>query len=207
MPKQRSWIFDNPTESPMLDRIDPSTGFTIQLYAGLYGLAAFPTTFDHDFIDHTQIFLVGNGEAPIPESTILAQGTSDAAQLVANGGNKKWFLYEEPQSGKVFASHSVPAESGIVQDPINGNGGNKFETKTVPLRLDTGVRMLQRLQALGAVLIAAQNAPMDDPARDNNIEAAQSNYDLYRQNIEVMRSLHHRFGYGQYRSDAPFVGP
>jgi hypothetical protein len=207
----RSWVFDNPAEfptrpniSPNNERIDPSTGFTVQLYAGVYGLAAFPTTFDHDFIDHTQIFVVGNGEASYPDSLILQQGVNDPKLLVGNGGNKEWFVYQDPENGKMYAAHSVPPRVTTIADPVNGSSGSSFDTNSVPLRLDSGVRMLERLKALGDVLVAAQAVPMGDPDRDARIAASRNNYDLFKENVEIMRSLHNAFGYGQYKTDAPF---
>src|SRR6185436_5504097 len=83
--------------------IDPAGGFTLQLYAGLYGLSSFPTTFDHSFIDSTRIFVVGNGEAPIPDASLLnangtpgPKATNDPTQLVSNGGTFNRFVWTDP---------------------------------------------------------------------------------------------------------------
>ena len=45
----------------------------------LYGLSAFPTTFDHSFVDTTRIFVVGNGEAPVPDVELLTRRDAGAA--------------------------------------------------------------------------------------------------------------------------------
>jgi len=50
-PLQRSWSDARGLPEPRA--LDPSAGFTIQLYAGVYGLAGFPTTFDREYIDNT----------------------------------------------------------------------------------------------------------------------------------------------------------
>jgi hypothetical protein len=84
--------------------LDPAGGFTLQLYAGLYGLSAFPTTFDHSFIDSTRIFVVGNGEAPVPDAELLnsngtpgPKATNLPAQLrsVAGAGGVEWFIFTD----------------------------------------------------------------------------------------------------------------
>ena len=46
--------------------------------------------------------------------------------------------------------------------------------------------------------------PDTDPDKVQSVANAQTSYDKYRENIEVMRSLHNAFGYGAYRTDAPF---
>ncbi|HEX9104064.1 MAG TPA: zinc-dependent metalloprotease, partial [Polyangia bacterium] len=119
------------------DLIDPAGGFTLQLYAGLYGLSAFPTTFDHSFVDTTRIFVVGNGEAPVPDSELLttggtpgAQATNDPTQLVSHpAGTKQWFIFTDVASGKTYAAQATPQ----VKD---GSGTQTY-------RNDTGVRMLE----------------------------------------------------------------
>ena len=201
---QHSWVLDDPTAFPKLDRVDPEAGFTLQLYAGVYGLSSFPTTFDHEFLDNTQIFVVGNGEAPIPDSEVRAIGTSDPAQLVGNGGVKEWFVVTDPGSGKTYAAHSVKPTPADVLDSTGGTVGNDWITKSVNLRTDIAVRMLQRLQALAGGITTANALPANDPNKVSRVAAAVNDYDLYRQNVEVIRSLHNAFGYGQYKTDAPF---
>lgn len=205
VPQYQSWVMADPTAFPESgntnNRIDPATGFTVQLYAGVYGLSSFPTTFDHDFIDHTQIFVVGNGEAPVSDADLLAKGTSDPTELVSHGGTKEWFYYTDAGSGKTYAAHAVPTSPAEVADPTSTDPSHP--TKTVALRADTGVRMLERLQKLGQAVDDAGALPVGDQ-RDAVLAEAQNQYDLYRQNVEVMRSLHNAFGYGSYKSDAPF---
>jgi hypothetical protein len=201
--QQRSWLFDDPAGQNKLERIDPSMGFTVQLYAGVYGLAAFPTTFDREFIENTKIFVLGNGEATTQDAEIASKGTSDPAQLVANGGNKEWFVVSDGPSGKTYAAHSIPPQKGDVLD-ATGTGANDWTTRTVDLRVDIGVRMLQNLQKLSDAVAAAQALPPTDTSRAAKLAAAQNDYNLFRENVEVMRSLHNAFGYGTYKTDAPF---
>ena len=44
IPVLPSWTSPNPSAAPTAQRIDPSTGFTVQLYAGVYGLSSL---YDH----------------------------------------------------------------------------------------------------------------------------------------------------------------
>jgi hypothetical protein len=200
LPVQPSWVLDDPTIVKN-DILDPAAGFTIQLYAGVYGMASFPTTFDHDYIDTTKIYVLGNGEASTTDAVIAAEGTSNPAELVSAvpPGTKTWLVVKDTPSGKSFAAHATARRPAIVLDGESPT----METKTVALRSDPGVRMLEKLQALVAGLAAA-NALPDDTTKPTKVAAAQLEYDNFRQNIEVMRSLHNAFGYGPYKTDAPF---
>lgn len=194
-----AWSTDSQTMATRtaapLDLIDPAGGFTLQLYAGLYGLSAFPTTFDHSFIDTTRIFVVGNGEAPVPDSELLdatgnvpaaGPATANPAELVSHpGGNKQWFVYTDSVSGKTYAAQAVPQVS-------DGSG-------TTTYRIDTGVRMLETAYTLEQQRTAACAAPTSAACSAKTQALAQ-----WKQNIDVMRSLHNAFGYAQYKTDAPF---
>jgi hypothetical protein len=173
--------------------IDPSTGFSLQLYTGVYGLSAFPTTFDHSFIDTTRIFVVGNGEAPVPDAQLQSPdsagslSTSNPTKLVANGGTATYFVWTDNDTGKMYASHSSPAV------PNNDGTAGTY-------RVDTGVRMLEQALALqtAATIACASNNTATCSAKS----LAVTNF---RENIDVMRSLHNAFGYATYKSDAPFI--
>jgi hypothetical protein len=165
--------------------IDPAGGFTLQLYAGVYGMSSFPTTFDTSFIETTQIFVVGNGEAPVSDAEILTSGTTDPAALVANGGTKAWFTWQDAVTGKTYAARSYPK----VVD--NGGGG--------AYRQDTGARMLETLKTLRD----AQSTACVNP-NSAQCAARKRAYEQFHQNIDVMRSLHNAFGYASYKTDAPF---
>jgi hypothetical protein len=184
---QSNWtINDDGTVDPsrLNNLIDPATGFTTQLYAGVFGLSAFPTTFDHSFIETTKIFVIGNGEAPVPDSQLLALdnqnrtipgplATNDTTKLIANtAGGKEWFVWTDSTTGKSYAAHSVPR----VSDGDLGTGAHTY-------RNDTGVRMLEMAQKIDAT---------------GNTTALA----LFRQNIEVMRALHNAYGYGVYKTDS-----
>ena len=174
--------------------IDPAGGFTLQLYAGLYGLSAFPTTFDHSFIDSTRIFVVGNGEAPVPDNQLLdatgapgANATNVPAQLLANGGTKQWFVFTDPTSGKTYAAQSTARVA-------DGSGITTY-------RNDTGVRMLET-----ALTLSTQANALCTGAGAGSAGCAAKTQALakFKQNIDVMRSLHNAFGYASYKTDAPF---
>jgi hypothetical protein len=166
--------------------IDPAGGFTLQLYAGLYGLSAFPTTFDHSFVDTTQIFVIGNGEAPVSDAVITATGTSTPAQLVSHGGANEWFIWKDTTTGKSYAAHATAQ----VKD---GSGATTY-------RNDTGVRMLETIQTLQGQAATLCTA---DPASPGCAAKSQA-VSKFKQNIDVMRSLHNAFGYAAYKTDAPF---
>jgi len=185
--KMPSWTLNQATPVAGTEGVlDPATGFTMQLYAGVYGLSAFPTTFDQSFINTTQIFVIGNGEAPVSDATILSVGTSTASQLVGNGGNKEWFIYTDTDSGKQYAAHSVPRVA-------DGFGGT--------YRNDTGARMLEQFQNIQASATAACTAgPTSATCAAKTTAVTQ-----FHENIDVMRSLHAAFGYGIYKTDAPFI--
>ena len=136
------------------------------------------------------------------ERWAVIDGTTNPAQLVSNGGNKEWLYVKDP-SGKIFAAHATPPNQGKVLDAA-GLPGDVYEVKTVPLRNDQGVRMLEHLKALADALVAANALPINDPKKVGAVTNATNEYEKYRENIEVMRSLHNAFGYGQYRTDAPF---
>jgi hypothetical protein len=195
-PQLSSWLMDDPT-APKGDLIDPQSGFTLNLFAGVYSLAAFPSTFDHDFIDNTSVFVIGNGEASTTDAVIQANGTTDASQLVGNGGSKEWFVVTDP-SGKTYAAHSVQARSTFVLDS-SAPASSNYSTKTVALRADMGVRMLEHLQMLSNAVSAASSLPDTDSTKAQ----LTNEYQRYRQNIEVMRSLHNQFGYGPYATERP----
>jgi len=98
-------------------------------------------------------------------------------------GAKEWLLWNDPDTGKTYAAHAVPTTA-------DGEVGPSATGGTTPYRNDTAVRMLETLIGLSKLT----QAP--------NVKQAKA---LYIQNIEVMRSLHAAFGYGVYKSDAPFI--
>jgi hypothetical protein len=189
-----SWTLD----PAALDRqrlLDPATGFTLQLYAGVYGLAGFPSTYDQSFVDATRVFVVGNGEAPVPDSQLLAgpgvpgaQATFDPAQLISAGtpGTQSWFVWTDQETGKSYAAHA--------QKRVTNQGASSS------YRIDVGVRMLEMARTLEqqATTSCATDA---DPAGCKTKTRAFQNF---RQNIDVMRSLHNAFGYARYTTDSPF---
>jgi hypothetical protein len=150
--------------------VDPAGGFTLQLYAGVYGLSEFPSTFDRSFVDKTRIFVLGNGEAPVSDSTISAG--------CANGSNG-WLCVSDAETGKTYAAKLSP----LVQDRPAGPS----------YRADVGARMLETYRAILADAAAAPTNP-----------AKQLAVVKYRQNLDIMRSLHNAYGYAAYKTDAPF---
>ena len=195
------WLLTDPTLAKS-DAIDPATGFTLSLYAGAYALSTYPTTFDHEFLDNSKIFVVGNGEAMATDAEISANGTSDPPELVSHGGTKEWFTVRDV-SGRTFAAHAVPPASSEVLD-VNVSAADGYATKTVPLRLDMGVRMLERLKLLAERRAQALALDGSDPSKPRKVAATENEYQKFRQNIEVVRSLHNAFGYGPFMTDAPY---
>ncbi len=195
------WLLTDPTVAKP-GAIDPATGFTLSLYAGAYALSAYPTTFDHEFLDNSKIFVVGNGEAMASDAEIAANGTSDPAELVSHGGTKQWFTVRDI-TGRTFAARAIAPASAEVLD-VTAPASAGYATKTVPLRLDMGARMLERLKVLGDRRAEALALDESDPSRPRKVAATENEYLKFRQNIEVVRSLHNAFGYGPFMTDAPF---
>jgi hypothetical protein len=167
--------------------LDPATGFTLSLYAGVYGLSGFPSTFDHSFIDSTKIFVIGNGEASVDDATIVANSTTIPSQTVGAGGAREWFVWQDAETGKQYAAHSTPP----VADGLGGT-----------YRGDTGVRMLSQLNAIQAnkTQVCTALGATSPQCLAKTLAVTQ-----FRENIDVMRSLHAAFGYGVYKTDAPFI--
>src|SRR5205814_1424454 len=114
--------------------------------------------------------------------------TIDPTQLVSHPpGTKQWFVFTDVASGKTYAAQATPQVS-------DGSG-------TTTYRNDTGVRMLETaltLQTQAGTLCAGGGST--SPGCAAKTQALQK----FKQNIDVMRSLHNAYGYAAYRTDAPF---
>lgn len=183
--ERRSWTL-NDAGGTRQRLLDPATGFTLQLYAAIYGLSGFPTTFDETFLDSTRIFVVGNGEAPVPDSALLAapgvagaQATFNPTELVSNvtPGTKSWFLWTDSATGKTYAARAFRRTS---HDGANGS-----------YRIDSGARMLELLRTLQGEVTTACAASGNPTVCRIKTRALQS----YRENVDLMRTLHHWLGY------------
>jgi hypothetical protein len=182
--KYDSWSLNNTaTAQAKNDLVDPTTGFTIQLYTAIYGLSEFPTTYDQDFVDTTRIFVVGNGEAPIPDSQVLAQGTTNPAQLAAAGGASNWMLWTDPASQKTYAAQSRPK---VGDGESLGNYRN-----------DTGARMLAQISKMTADAATACGGSVLPAAPSSSCLAKYNAAKNYRDNLDLMRGLHKYFGYAR----------
>ena len=178
------WHQDDGTvvPNPSGPRIDPELGFSAQMWAGVWGISGFSSTFDQGFIDSTRVFLVGNGEAPVPDSSLLNPdgtpgplATNDPTQTLGEGGTKQWLIYTDALTGKTYAAHSfAPAVVGGTS-----------------LRTDAAVRMLDH----AGQLYRQTTATGVDP------DVATTNYTKYVENLDMMRSLHGALGYGYYLLD------
>ena len=172
--------------------VDPTTGFTIQLYGAVYGLSEFPTTYDQGFTDSTRIFVVGNGEAPIPDSSLLAAdgitagpaATFDPTQIKGALGTKEWLLWRDPDSAKVYGAHS-----GIrVSD---GEGAGQL------YRNDSAARMLTTATQVSAQVIAACGGAYPPATTNPTCEAKHTASLQYRDNLDLMRGIQKRYGYAR----------
>lgn len=181
--KLPTWSIDSASGSGAGSLVDPAGGFTLQLYAGVYGLSGFPSTFNQSFIDTTKIFVVGNGEAPVSDANLIANGTPTPALLVGNGGTKEWFIVTDPDSGKQYAAHSTAKVADV----------------GAPYRNDTAVRMLETYQTLISDKTTACAMPSSTQCAAKTTAVVN-----WKQNLDVMRSLHNAYGYGVYKTDAPF---
>ena len=180
-----------PVSAPTGARVDPALGFSAQMWAGVWGISGFSSTFDQSFIDSTRVFVVGSGEAAqLGVSLLNADGTpgplatTDPAQILGNGGTKEWLLWTDPLTSKTYAAHSSkPVQVGCQADsiPLGCTG--------TPLRQDIGARMLEHARMLYGRAQAA--APVDK-------DATMKYYTDFQENLDMMRSLHGAFGNGQY---------
>ena len=75
--------------------IDPNAGFTIQLYAAVFGMALVPMTYDHQFLDRSRVWVRGG-----PEGVEL----DPAAPVVE---------FTDPRSGIVYVARSYPDGAGV----------------------------------------------------------------------------------------------
>jgi hypothetical protein len=178
-----SWAQNNPaTAKPRI--IDPAAGFTTQLYAALYGLAGFPASFDQSFVESSRIFVVGNGEAPVPDAALMptpgtagAEATYNPAELVSadKPGAKGWILWRDKTSGKTYAAKARPRTT--------------HEGGTTPYRTDIGARMLENAANLEKMADAAcaGGASSSCTYRTRILEN-------FRDNVEIMRMLHKMLG-------------
>ncbi len=161
--------------------IDPSTGFTLQLWAAVFGLSEFNNTYDHSFIDHTRIFVVGNGEAPVSD-TLLSNpdspgsiATKDPVKTVGagKGGTAQYLVWQDSLSGKTYAALSVAPVANAAAEGTN-------------YRVDAAARML----STAITLDKAATSCMD------NCDAKKTAVSQYRDTIDAVRSYHSIFGYG-----------
>ena len=191
--------------------LDPAGGFTLQLYAGLYGLSAFPTTFDHSFVDTTRIFVVGNGEAPVPDNQLLDAGgnpvpghsTNDPAQLIANNpAGVQWFVYTDTGSGKTYAAQSIPRSNDGSVTMATACTANPNQAGCY--RNDTGARMLETARTLDLQANKPGTGLCSMDPTSAGCAAKTQALQKWKQNIDVMRSLQNAFGYASYKTDAPF---
>ena len=184
----------NPARGQRGDLIDPAGGFTLQLYAGVYGLSAFPTTFDHVFIDTTQIFVVGNGEAPVSgRDALAARAPSDPAAAGRRNGGTQGVVHLSPmpttrQDLRRALGRRAPTDR-LTATPLDG------DQTTLPQR-HRACACSRRSQSLQTQRTARRAPAPARPRRRLRGQGAGA-YEKFKQNIEVMRSLHNAFGYGQ----------
>ncbi|MSP92311.1 MAG: hypothetical protein EXR79_10990 [Myxococcales bacterium] len=97
-PKTKQLAFPNyagPLTEVHANAVNPAADFTIQLYFTLLGLARFQTTFDRQYVDEAQVFVIGSGKAPAvaPDKLVtftdpwtgLRYGALDIAGRVGSG--------------------------------------------------------------------------------------------------------------------------
>ncbi|MBI2895977.1 MAG: zinc-dependent metalloprotease [Deltaproteobacteria bacterium] len=73
--------------------IDPQTGFTVQLFASVYGMTMMSDNFDTKFIDSARVYLEGSG-----------QGFTPLFERVT---------FDDPYGGKRYVAQSFPDEDGV----------------------------------------------------------------------------------------------
>jgi len=73
--------------------IDPQTGFTVQLFAAVYGMTMMSDNFDTTFIDSARVWLEGRGESITPLRPTVT--------------------FDDPYGGKRYVALSFPDEGGV----------------------------------------------------------------------------------------------
>ena len=76
--------------------IDPQIGFSVELYAGTFGMALIPATYDQSFVDSARLFLKGSGQQISPQKPTVE--------------------FADPFSGKVFVA--VSQKNGVIETGI-----------------------------------------------------------------------------------------
>jgi hypothetical protein len=79
--------------------IDPSAGFSVQLYAAVLGLSRFQTNYDNRFITASRLWIRGGDSAADPSSETVE--------------------YEDPETGLVYQAVAVESGRGIAQRMID----------------------------------------------------------------------------------------
>ncbi len=98
----------------------------------------------------------------------------------------QWFVFTDVASGKTYAAQSTPRVA-------DGSGATTY-------RNDTGVRMLESALTLQNQANTLCGVDPTSPGCSAKTQALAK----FKQNIDVMRSLHNAFGYAAYKTDAPF---
>ena len=111
-----------------------------------------------------------------------------------NGGTKQWFVYTDATSGKTYAAQSMPRSATAASR--RRRRARRTRTRRRRYRNDTGVRMLETARTLDCRPTQAGAARDAAPDRDLAGCAAKTQaLQKFKQNIDVMRSLHNAFGY------------
>ena len=135
---------------------------------------------------------MGNGEAPIPDSALLAadgvtagpSATFDPAQVKGAGGTKEWLLWRDPDSAKVYGAHSgIKVADG--------------ESSAQVYRNDAAARMLSTANGVSAQVTSACGGTYPPLVSNPTCEAKHTASLQYRDNIDLMRGLQKRFGYAR----------
>ncbi len=179
-----SWTLNDPAAAKARI-LDPAVGFTVQLYAALFGMSGFPATFDQSFIETSRVFAVGNGEAPVPDVALMPtpgtpgpDATFDPAALLSATppGTKSWLLWTDKTTGKTYASRTRQRTA--------------HDIATRPYRTDIGSRMLETAITMEKI---TRDACLDAAGSANCVSRTRT-FDFFRENLEIMRLLHKILG-------------
>lgn len=160
------WTGVDPT--PEGDLIDPRTGFQVQLFASVFGMALFPSTFDQSFINYGRVFVEGGGSDFIN----VCRDDSDALDP------ERCVWFDEPESGKRFMAMRFAPLTLQTTDPKTG------DPVTKEFDVDVGARMVQRLEQLYDYW--QETVDEDEPAGDAERKRL---YERYIDNMDFMRNL------------------
>lgn len=160
--------FSEPNWSPKLDAlVSPSTSFTVQLYATVFGMALFPGNWDATFQDRTRIWVKGGREGLEP--------TGDTV------------TFTDPNSKLTYVASSYKDKDGVER----GIAAQMINKANLLMARSKGFTTVEALKASEAPGTGQVTPTLNEAQR----KAAQAMLNDWIDNLNMARSVSLRFGY------------